>query len=67
VNVSRLQFHAFLEDTCEHQEVREEEEDNRKEEEESGEEGEEEGTCRVRHDEEVEDWNRTAGFQGCSV
>lgn len=31
---SRLRFHAFLEDTCEHQEVGEEEEDDDREEEE---------------------------------
>lgn len=64
---SRLRFHAFLEDTCEHQEVEEEKEDDREEEEEDGGKGEEKGTWIVRHDEEVEDWNRTAGFQGCSV
>lgn len=45
----------------------EEEEDDREEEEEDG--GKEKKRVRgiVRHDEEVEDWNRTAGFQGCSV
>lgn len=46
VNVSRLRFHAFLEDTCEHEEVGEEQEDDREEEEEEegGGEGEEKGT-----------------------
>lgn len=64
---SRLRFHAFLEDTCEHQEVGEEEEDDREEEEEDGEKEKKRVRGIVRHDEEVEDWNRTAGFQGCSV
>lgn len=66
MNVSWLRIHAFLEDTCEHQEVGQEQEDDGEEEEEGGGEGEEDMSS-VRHDEEIEDWNRTAGFQGCSV